>query len=652
MANFEIYTTILKTIIMQYSTYLSKPINVYWLISAIFASILFWRITGFAWDNFVGMPSGDIMWIFAHYQKLIEGKINLFDYIFMRHGDHPHAIVYLLGYLDFIWFSGTLRSLQIAMLVFTVFSYLGLLIVLMQDKKLPSIVKFYLSLIIAAFIFNACALVMWTLPFQVVVASVRVFFIAALALIIFALYTPQPHSYFSLALGLACSWLAAVAHGSGFLIFPVTLLIALSRRRFKVLYLTLAVMLGYFVFALLLQRTQSPLALSHIFKALTQNYLDIFYYSIVYIGSGLVRVPEYTFIAGLVGVIFGGAVLFELAWRAWKIPITLTPLQLFFSAYLLISIGSAFLATTLHLSLAAVVSHHKFNNNYFMVSRYFVNTSAFWFSLIILLSELLFRIITINNDIKVKHKLFGLYRIGFVAVILMVLIMMIWQSEDQISSYTTNNLNSRFQITEAALKSGVFDPKSIDIIFAITKKLYPSFIDFIKKQGLNMFSQTDYPPCGKQIMIHAALLAGTIQRRITISTPTPGPLWGFNDGQRVYGYFSEVTKGNIYIMNETRQLVGYGTLLPNANLLRLTAENFDRDFYLKRYPGVAKNLRYQSIDGAWRHWNEFGKKEGRIALTYDAKGHVPANFIGFVPKSYATHKLTPVLCVSNCIENR
>lgn len=629
--------------------------DVYYLIATTFAGILLWRITTFAIDNFIGIYFSDAWGMVLRYQSLLEGKMSFFDYVFMRHGNHPHAIMYLLGYLDIIWFYGTLNSLQIASLIFALLSYLGFQLILIQDKNLPLMAKFYLSLLIAAFVFNACMLPMWILPFQVVIASVRILFIAALILILFSIYTPSSNSNLSLSLGLICAWLAAAAYGNGFLIFPAILAITLSLRRFKAFYWSVATMLSFFAFVALLQRTRSPLALQHVLKALSLDYAGIMYYAMVYIGGGLVRIPEHTFIAGLIGTILASAVLIEFTWRAWKKPISLTPLQLFFIAYLLIIFGSAFLVTIYYHALSYVIVLHKIDTNYFMAGRYFINSSVFWLSLLILLSDQLFRATQLKTATTSHSELFWSYRISFSAVILLVLFGLIWQSENQIYSHTNanNNVTKSTQISKVALKSGVFDQQFIDHLFIPAGPQYKG-IEILKQRGLNIFSQTDYPPCNKKIIPKTSLLTGIMRQRMKLTTPVPNSLSNFTNGQRIYGYFPEVTNGNIYIMDETRRLVGYGAFLPHAKPLRLTAKNFDSDFYLKRYPGIAKHPRYQSVDGAWRHWNEFGKQEGHIALICATGGSIDLrpNFIGFVPQAYVTHKLTPVLCEYNCIENR
>lgn len=52
----------------------------------------------------------------------------------------------------------------------------------------------------------------------------------------------------------------------------------------------------------------------------------------------------------------------------------------------------------------------------------------------------------------------------------------------------------------------------------------------------------------------------------------------------------------------------------NMSLNELTEEIFDNNAYFAQYPDVANHPVYRnSSNGGWRHWVEFGKKEGRTA---------------------------------------
>jgi hypothetical protein len=74
------------------------------------------------------LPIGDYRSVFQRYLDLMDGKIDLADYTFLKHVDHNHSLVYLAGLADINLFGGRLFLLY----AISILSHLGALLLVIH----------------------------------------------------------------------------------------------------------------------------------------------------------------------------------------------------------------------------------------------------------------------------------------------------------------------------------------------------------------------------------------------------------------------------------------------------------------------------------------------------------------------------------------
>ncbi len=335
------------------------------------------------------LPLSDYVEVLGRYDELMSGKLNIFDFFFLKHVDHNHFFVYLLGLLD-IYFNSGRQTLLLYWTIASnsiVFIYFFIII----RKVVDTFTLAFAATFAASQVFGIHTAEIWAFPFQVVLASFRLFLVLGLSLVCLGLVHPRSNGPVYFAPGIALLLIAALSHGSGVMIFPlIALVVALMFQRIPSglrKYYVLSMIIPLILF--LLHNALYPPATSFI-KIFTNIpvmefpnvpvYLSFLLgYYFLYLNSEALNIA-----AGLGGIIlllyfclnflikkgryYGGIVWWELFFLLWGI----------------FSLGGALLSVLINLGYMDFRGVEHATYTYFLASRYSVTTSGFWLPVVAL----------------------------------------------------------------------------------------------------------------------------------------------------------------------------------------------------------------------------------------------------------------------------
>jgi hypothetical protein len=279
--------------------------------------------------------------IIFRYEELLDGRRGLFDYIFQRHSDHPHATAYAVGLLDLVWFRGRGNleiACQLAASLLTLALLLGVLYGWRRHSPLDNLL---MGLVYTLAIFNLRPLEAWIFPFQFILPQARLFVLLTLTLGVAAGRRTLP------ALAAAsCALIASFSHGSGSFVLGLLLALFALRRHLRGCLATLAAAAIFLSVNNLLSRTpDGSLAWNNSIDALIHHPAHIGKFACVFLGAPLARETTTALYLGAIGVVATLSLL-VLAWRQQLTePSKFLVVQACLLAY---TVGSALAAGLLH----------------------------------------------------------------------------------------------------------------------------------------------------------------------------------------------------------------------------------------------------------------------------------------------------------------
>lgn len=323
----------------------------------------------------ISLPMSDYFSVFTRYLDFSEGRMSFFSFVFSKHVDHNHAFAYLLSLIDISVDDGRLRLLHWVQLASHIITY-GLMLYAAFKLDLPISIKGVALLFVSSQIFAVQGSETWVFPFQVVLASFRLFFIVGLFLFCREIVSSHQAQQKVLFGALLLLLVAALSHGSGIVIFALIFLLAGIWGDRKVIYISLGFLSIFLLHEIFFPSSTS---LTELLSRISIKELSRApYYLAFLLGNSFVWGAPVGFqvAVGIAGILFWMVLsLYFINNRNQE----QSPYRLFFVALSAFSLAAGELSVLLNLSY---MESRGINAppplEYFLASRYLITTSGFW----------------------------------------------------------------------------------------------------------------------------------------------------------------------------------------------------------------------------------------------------------------------------------
>lgn len=331
----------------------------------------------FAITHALPLPFSDAMGAFHREVNFVENKIGLFEYLFRKHGEHFHAGIYALLYLDMHFFHGQ-QWLLMAVGIASNFAFFALLTVIIRRTDMPESSKLAATLFAALLIAGLNNVESWVFAFQAVLTSFRLCLLIALWLYAIGL---EKQCRYSLAGALLFGVTGLFLHGGGVLLPLLLSIVAIAQRRWKWALPPLALYIPFILMNHLADQLNPSMGLGKVISTILQQRLGDTALWLVkgvttYLGFGLF--PIYNIEAAYLG----GIGLLLLLVLARRILAKQSAAGSVFIALIAFAMASSLLASLMILSRVQVLPE-TFHNIY--SSRYVVTSALFWIGLLVFL---------------------------------------------------------------------------------------------------------------------------------------------------------------------------------------------------------------------------------------------------------------------------
>lgn len=584
--------------------------------------------------NVIDIPFSDHWAVFDRYRQLQDGTLNLLHFIIDKHGDHYHAVVFALSYLDIHLFHGSGALLFTATSIFTLLS-IGILFVAVWKSSLFLLTKCLSAIFIVAWVLSARATELWMFPFQVVLASFRFFLLVTVLLLSLGLMLPSSYRKLWFVTGaFVCAIVTAFSHGAGVTIWPIFLLFSLLFRSREGVLFTVIGTAVYLYVELVVAHHVGTFSFSNLFGVIQHQWRAVTYYAVWIIGDGVTaRLPilePWTLAIGGTAVALGITCTALLTSRLvshkreWP--------NLFFILLFIASLFGVVLVPLLYLSIGPVNSPEQF-----VSTRHFIHVAGVWIGVLLMIG------ILCSQLVRIQWRYAALLPSTALLILLTIGIM---RSTLLYRAFTPAYINT-LRVAKASLQTGIYDAELVRFLFQ------PSgpdigYLHFLQANKLSFYRTQQNPSLFVNGLPKDAITGAVYSIYNYSSGLYPELLFpNITAGYRVYGYFSDPTlrrktidrRTPVYLLNERNEIIGYGALSNHPPLL--TEDNFDATFYYNNHPDVKYN--------AWEHYYSTGRLEGRIARPkqYVKKAKIP--FIGFISATAQYTQITPVLRHSTAV---
>ncbi|WP_139804006.1 hypothetical protein [Pseudomonas luteola] len=490
--------------------------------------------------------------------------------ILQRHVEHFHALIFLLGYIDWHLADGSMLLARIAGSI----SALGFAYIIAHSMRHNAKTPVALAAVAAlALGFNGWGI--WTVSFQAVVSTF--WFIYTLNLYFVckdATSTGRRGEFFGPTL--LTGAVAIFAHGSGFMSILFVPLIYALFRRFTRAVISFVFLAGLFYFGVQMNSVwlaglPAPDGLNAglILRAVFLDTFNLTSASLAFIGSAFTDSP-------MVAVALGGVAVI---WAALAAVMNLRRFgmdryNVFAIAILLSGLLSAALGAGLRYVINVYVSHYEFDLTNFMASRYYMAAVAVWLGALMLTVRLANEKTTLG-----------------VSLVLWATALVTGYVQGVPQAY---DLKATEDMAEASFQSGYRSAELMGWMFPDPHGAWV-LVNTLEKNRKSMF--------GEEYKIRARLHELEITERTPIKAFLP-------DGTQVTACkLSGPTKDKrhtVVIRDLQGRDVGIGRY--SSTHSNMSPEKLDVDFYLNRSPdlNVAMNGNKEAAIG---HWQTFGRSE-------------------------------------------
>lgn len=323
----------------------------------------------------ISLPTSDYFSVFTRYLDFSEGRMSFLSFVLSKHVDHNHSFVYLLSLIDISVDDGRLRLLHWTEIA-SHFAVYGLILYAAFKLDMPINIKGVVLLFISSQVFAIQGAETWVFPFQVVLPSFRLFFIAGLFLFCRAIISHQPPHQKLLHGSLLLLLVAALSHGSGIVIFALIFMVGSIWGGLKVVYISL----GYFAIFILHEiafPSNTPLTELVTRIPIIELCKSPYYLAFLLGNSFAWGAPAgFQVAVGITGILLWMGLLVHFLKNHNRV---LSPYSLFFIALSTFSLAGGGLSILLNLSY---MEFRGVNDppplEYFLASRYLITTSGFW----------------------------------------------------------------------------------------------------------------------------------------------------------------------------------------------------------------------------------------------------------------------------------
>lgn len=330
------------------------------------------------------IPSSDYIHLLVRYMAYLKGDVDFASFVFSKHVDHNHALVYFVSYFDIVWGSGDLKTLSYGQF----FANLGvflLYVYLVYVARFNWLVSVVCAVFVSSQIFSLYSMELWVFPFQFVLASYRLLLIGGIVLFCHSLFAGHL-ARLKYICSLVLLLIATLSHGSGILIPPLLCAICLvvwlrSGRRFTRLeILFLAVFfVAFFVHEVVY--TSKVGAFGILRGVHPGEWTNVPRYLAYLLGHSFAwdANAHVKIFAGALGIALYLLLVLALL-RKWARPVIELPLI----AIGAVSLSAALLSVLINLGYAEFRGVQLIHLDYFLSSRYMATVSGFWLSLALL----------------------------------------------------------------------------------------------------------------------------------------------------------------------------------------------------------------------------------------------------------------------------
>lgn len=322
------------------------------------------------------LPISDYVSVLNRFEFFQRGEMSLGDFVLTKHVDHNHALIYLLSAID-IWVAAGRQwvlygvSLLSHGAVFLLFISVGMRLV-RGSVAAAAFVIFTATQLFAVFGGET-----WMFPFQAVLPSFRIIFLAGL-LLYCATVTGTYKSGWALFASLCLLLIASLSHGSGLFVFLAALSVAAISRNWVAALWTL-VAVGVFA----IDSAVYPPANSVTHQAFVVLAADLWlpiYYTASLLGTMFAwGADEWVqMVLGFAGIAFFAFYAVQIAlidrsrWN-W--------ITAFMVAVAGFGLAGTFSGVVLNLFYMPIRGIDEATPSYFVASRYLETTSNFWIGL-------------------------------------------------------------------------------------------------------------------------------------------------------------------------------------------------------------------------------------------------------------------------------
>lgn len=342
--------------------------------AAIFAVYMAANMLVLSWPT-LSLPTSDYLSVFKRYIDFTNGKIDFYTFVLSKHVDHNHAFGYLLSFIDITVDDGKLRLLHAVQLAAHT-AVFGLLIYVAYKLDLPIGVKGVVLAFIASQIFAVQSAETFVFPFQVVLASFRLFLIVGLLLLCREIVgSPLPRQKIVLG-ALLILFVASLSHGSGILIFALVFLLVSIWGNRKTMYVSVGFFSLFVLHEIIFKSSSSMIEL--ITRIPATELLKTPYYLAFLLGNSFAwgAVEKFQVVVGIVGIVTWVALLHHIYVKRSR---EVSPYNVFFFTLSTFSLMGGALSILLNLSYMEFRSVAiPPPSEYFLSSRYLILTGGFW----------------------------------------------------------------------------------------------------------------------------------------------------------------------------------------------------------------------------------------------------------------------------------
>lgn len=323
----------------------------------------------------ISLPTSDYFSVFSRYLDFSEGRMSFLSFVLSKHVDHNHSFAYLLSLIDIFVDDGRLRLLHWTQIASHLAVY-GLILYAAFKLDMSISIKGVVLLFVSSQVFAIQGAETWVFPFQVVLASFRLFFIAGLFLFCREIINSHPPQQKVLLGSLLLLLVAALSHGSGIVIFALVFMLGGIWGGRKVVYISLG-FFAIFVLHEIVFPSNTPLT-ELVSRIPIIELCKAPYYLAFLLGNSFAwgAPAGFQVAVGITGILLWMRLFVHFLKDRNRV---LSPINMFFLALSTFSLAGGGLSILLNLS------YMEFRGvnvppplEYFLASRYLITTSGFW----------------------------------------------------------------------------------------------------------------------------------------------------------------------------------------------------------------------------------------------------------------------------------